>query len=129
MITFQYIPYTEHSKFEGDKKINYLLRIVKENKIVIMEGRLKAEEEAKLIEETMEQITKTFKGVSFCTIYQNKQDAFGDKIKSTISKAILGRREGTTIIGPASIIKEIRRNPNKIELITRTTKNNNFKKK
>src|SRR3989344_4424828 len=120
MITFQYIPYNEHNKLEGDRKINYLLKIVKEDKIVIMEGRLKPNEEAILIEETMGQITKSFKGVSFCTIFQDKNNDFSDKIRNTVYKALVGRREGTTIIGPASIIKEIRRNPNKIELITQS---------
>ena len=31
---------------------------------------------------------------------------------------LLGDREGITIIGPASVVKEIRRDPNKIQLFT-----------
>ena len=38
--------------------IKYLLNIVKENKIVLMQGRLNPEEETKLIQETMSSIKK-----------------------------------------------------------------------
>jgi len=31
---------------------------------------------------------------------------------------LLGDRNGITIIGPASIVKEIKKDPNKIELLT-----------
>ena len=42
-------------------------------------------------------------------------------------KLLLGNRQGLTIIGPATIIKEIKKNPNKIELLTHPTKRNNYK--
>jgi hypothetical protein len=32
--------------------------------------------------------------------------------------AVLGDRQGLTIIGPASVVKEIKKDPNKIELLT-----------
>jgi hypothetical protein len=35
-----------------------------------------------------------------------------------MAKLLLGNREGVTIIGPASIVKEIKRDPNKVELLT-----------
>jgi hypothetical protein len=31
----------------------------------------------------------------------------------------LGERQGLTIIGPASIVKEIKKDPNKIQLLTK----------
>ena len=120
MLTFEYVPYREHASLSSEEKISRLLRIVKNDRIVLMEGRLKSEEEAQLIERTMEQITKDFKGVSFCTIYPNKDTskAVSDKLKNVFYKAMMGKRDGITIVGPASIVKEIRRNPNKIELFT-----------
>ena len=124
MLTFEYVPYREHSSLDSEEKISKILRIVKGDRIVLMEGRLKSEEEAQLIERTMEQITKTFKGVSFCTIYPNKKtkEEFGEKVKNTFYKMLMGKRDGITIVGPASIIKEIRRNPNKIDMITRSSR-------
>jgi hypothetical protein len=37
---------------------------------------------------------------------------------------LLGDRQGMTIIGPATIIKDIKKNPNKIELFTQEIKKN-----
>ena len=124
MITFEYVPYREHANLDSDEKINKILRIVKGDKIVLMEGRLKSEEEAQLIERTMEQITRSFKGVSFCTVYPNKKtkEEFSEKVKNAFYKILMGNRDGITIVGPASIIKEIRRNPNKIELLTKSSR-------
>ena len=39
-------------------------------------------------------------------------------------KVFMGDRDGLTIIGPATIIKEIKRNPDKIELFTHNLKRN-----
>ena len=33
-------------------------------------------------------------------------------------KFLIGNRDGVTIIGPSTVVKEVRRNPNKIELFT-----------
>jgi hypothetical protein len=120
MVTFQFVPYQEIEQLSSAKRINKLLNIVKENKIVLMEGRLKKEEEADLIEITMEEISNKFKGIELSVIYpdKNKQD-FLQKIRGTMASVLLGDREGMTIIGPASIVKKIEKNPNKIELFTR----------
>ena len=49
MVTFQFVPYQEIESLTSNKRLSKLLGIVKENKIVVMEGRLKKEEEADLI--------------------------------------------------------------------------------
>ncbi len=51
MLSFQYIPYREHSSLNTDEKLKKILRITKQNKIILMQGKLKPNEEAKLIEE------------------------------------------------------------------------------
>ncbi len=61
MVTFQFIPYHEIQQLSSAKRVNKLLNIVKEDRIVIMEGRLRKEEEADLIEITMEEISPKFK--------------------------------------------------------------------
>ncbi len=126
MLTLQYIPYIELSNLSAGEKLNKLLKIVKANKIIILEGRLKPMEEAKLIELTMQQITRKFKGVEICTIYSDRTNSqILSKLKVLFYNAILGNRQGLTIIGPATIVKEIKKNPNKIELLTQPTKRNN----
>ena len=128
MVTFQFIPYNDVEGLSSAKRVNKLLNIVKENKIVIMEGRLRKEEEADLIEITMEEISSKFKGIELSVVYpdKRKQD-FGQKLKGTFASLLLGDRTGMTIIGPASVVKKIEQNPDKIELFT--NENGNGKKK
>src|SRR3989338_5414702 len=123
MLTLQFVPYSEIESLSSAERINRLLKLVKEEKIVLMQGRLKPEEESGLIQKTMETIKKEFKGIEICTIYpeeNNKQ--FLSKFKSEMVKLLIGNRDGITIIGPASIVKEIRRDPNKIMLFTEMPK-------
>ncbi|MDP3733717.1 MAG: DUF2073 domain-containing protein [Nanoarchaeota archaeon] len=120
MVTFQFIPYHEIENLTSAKRVNKLLNIVKGERIVIMEGRLRKEEEADLIEITMEEIDAKFKGIELSVIYpdKSKQDPM-QRVKGTFATILLGDRQGLTIIGPASIIKKIERNPDKIELFTK----------
>ena len=123
MLSFQYLPYREHSSLSTDEKLKKILKITKQDKIILMQGKLKPDEEAKLIEETMSQITKAFSGISFCSINpaqqngSNKDKDFRTKFKDSLYNMTLGRRDMLTIIGPANIVREIRRNPNKIDLL------------
>lgn len=120
MLKIQFIPYNEIDKLSADERVKKLLEISKENKIVVLEGRLKPEEETLLIQKTMEAISKSFKGIELCTIYpnKNKNQHIGLTVKDMMAKFLLGDREGLTVIGPANIIKDIKRNPNNIELLT-----------
>ena len=120
MVTFKFVPYYEIEGLSSAKRVNKLLKIVKEDKIVIMEGRLRKQEEADLIEITMEEISPKFKGIELSVIYpdKDKQDAM-QKLKGVMASALLGDRQGLTIVGPASVVKKIENNPDKIELFTR----------
>ena len=120
MLKIQFIPYSEIEQLAPDARVNKLLRISKENKIVVMEGRLKPEEETLLIQRTMESISKNFKGIELCTIYpdKNKKQDISKALKDIMARFLLGDREGLTIIGPANIIKDIKKNPDNIELLT-----------
>ncbi|MCX6707136.1 MAG: DUF2073 domain-containing protein [Candidatus Woesearchaeota archaeon] len=118
-LTLQFVPYNEIEGLSSIGRINKLLKIAKENKIVLLEGRLKKEEEAELIKTTMEEINDDFKGIELGVIYPGKEH--GDllkKLKAGFVELMLGDRVGLTIIGPASIVKEIKKDPNKIELLT-----------
>ena len=130
MVTFQFVPYHDIDGLSSAKRINKLLNIVKGERIVIMEGRLKKEEEADVIEITMEEISPKFKGIELSVIYpdKSKQDAM-QKIKSSFANILLGNRQGMTIIGPASVVKKIEKNPDKIELFTNDISNTRYRKK
>ena len=65
-----------------------------------------------------------FKGVELCTIYPSKRRTkkldVGNFIKNGLTKMLLGNKEGLTIIGPATIVKQIKRDPRKIQLLIKT---------
>ena len=122
-LTLQFVPYNEIDDLGSARRVKKLIDIVKENKIVLLEGRLKKEEETDLIEIAMEEISNKFKGIELAVINPEKKDAgFFGGMKSGVFNLILGDRMGFTVIGPATIVKEIKKNPNKIELFTKETK-------
>ena len=119
MLTLQFVQYADIEKMSSSQKIKHLLGIVQEGKIVLMQGRLKPEEETSLIQETMSRIRKEFKGIQLCTLYPEETNThLIGKMRKELAKLLIGNREGITIIGPDSVIKEIRRDPSKIQLFT-----------
>ena len=46
MLTLQFVPYSDINHLSSIGKIRKLLNLAKENKIVLLEGRLEKEEEA-----------------------------------------------------------------------------------
>lgn len=120
MVTLSFVPYHEIEALSSLGRIRKLLNIAKENKIVLLQGRLTPDEEAELIKATMEEINKDFKGIELAIIDAKKGKFHGiQKVKQGIIDMILGERQGLTIIGPASIVKEIKKDPSKIELLTK----------
>ncbi|MBS3151896.1 DUF2073 domain-containing protein [Candidatus Woesearchaeota archaeon] len=118
MLTLQYVPHHEFVSLDMDEKIRRILKSVKDGKILLIEGRLDHIEESELIKRTMQIINKTFKGIEIASIdYEFKGD-FLDKLKKDIAHFLLRKRSGLTIVGPATIVKEIRKDPSKIELLT-----------
>ncbi|MBI2508424.1 DUF2073 domain-containing protein [Candidatus Woesearchaeota archaeon] len=117
-LTIQYVPFEEVSDLDSERKIQKLIRIVKQNKLVLMEGTLTSQEEADLIEETMETIDSKFKGVEITSFNPTEKNSrqIQDKLKQKFMEMIWGRRRGLTIIGPANIVREIRKDPNRIQL-------------
>lgn len=118
MLTLQYIPQQEFKNLTPAGKIKKILELVKEDKIVLVEGRLEPHEETSLIEKTMESVNKSFKGIELCTIKSGDSGGLFNKLRSNIASMLIGSKQGLTIIGPAAIVKEIKRDPNKIQLIT-----------
>ncbi|MEK6898326.1 MAG: DUF2073 domain-containing protein [Nanoarchaeota archaeon] len=118
--TIQLLPYSEIRSLDSDDRIKKILNIVLGNSIVILQGKLRTEEETRLIGDTMAMIghIKGFKGIELAVISGNGGERLFGKMRSGILNAISGGNLGAiTIIGPATIVKEIKRNPKKIELL------------
>lgn len=130
MISLQFVPHSSIEHLSSLGKIKKLLKMTKENQIVLLEGRLKKEEEAELIKTTMEEIDDDFKGIELAVINPEKTE--GDiihKTKNKIISLLLGRRQGLTVIGPSTLVKEIKKDPNKIIVCTQEGKNHKRKTK
>ena len=131
MVTLQLVPYAEIESLTSVGRIRKLLNIAKENKIVLLQGRLKQEEEAELIKATMEEIDKAFKGIELAVINPGMAHNITgfQKLKNDVASVILGQRQGLTVIGPASVVSKIKKDPHKIELLTKEAKYSKKKKK
>ncbi len=120
MVTLQLVPYSEIEALSSVGRIRKLLNIAKEDKIVLLQGRLRKEEEAELIKATMEEIDDAFKGIELAVVNPSAapEGTGFKKFKDTLVSTILGDRQGLTVIGPASVVSKIRKDPDKIELLT-----------
>jgi len=121
MLTLRFIPYNELHWLSSQERTKKIVELAKEDMILLIEGKIKKTEEAELIKKTMEEISDKFKGIEIAEIHpeRNKDVHFFLKLKEELINRILGDRVGFTVVGPASIVKEIKQNPNKIELFTR----------
>ena len=118
-LTLSFIPYADISKLDSVHRIKKILDIVLQNRIVILQGKLNPIEEASLIQSTMALVgkIKKFKGVELAVVQPNKQERIVEKLKIQIARALIGNRDVLTIIGPASIVKEVKKDPGKIDLM------------
>ena len=119
-LTLQFIPFSEIEKLDSTGRIRKLLEIVLKNKIIVIQGRLKPEEETRLIGDTMVMVGKVkgFRGIELAVVSPNaKERDFMSKVKHGIANALVGQTDSLTIIGPAAIIKDMKRDPRKLEVM------------
>jgi len=118
-ITLSFIPYADLARLESVDRIKKILDIVLKNRIVILQGRLDPTEETSLIQSTMALVgkIKRFRGVELAVIQPNNQAGLLDRLKLGVARALVGQRDVLTIIGPAALVKEIKKDPSKIDLM------------
>lgn len=118
--SIQFMPYSEIRGLKSSERIRKILDIILGSNILILQGRLEAEEETRLIEDTMAMIghVKNFKGIELAVIGNGDRQGFFSQMRNGLVNALSGGDLGAiTIIGPATIVKEIKRNPKKVELL------------
>ena len=122
--SIQFIPFSEIRNLDSNERIKRILNIILGNNILILQGKLKPDEEARLIGDTMAMIghLKNFKGIELAVISGNgDSQSLYNKFKHGLASALTGGNiNAITIIGPATIVKEMKRNPKKIELLLST---------
>ena len=91
------------------EKISMIVDRVKNGDLVVIEGGLTPEEEAELIETTMREIdVENFMGIDIYTLEKDKKSFFG------LSKSKI---VGLTIIGPANVMKAVKKKSNFLSMI------------
>ena len=113
------IPFSEVRDLNITDRVKKLLKLVLGNKIVILQGRLRPEEEIRLIEDTMVMVdhVKDFKGIELAVIEpDSKNTSFGFRLRRGIAKSLIGSTDAMTVLGPASIVKQIKKDPRKLEV-------------
>lgn len=118
-LTLQFIPYSEIERLSTVERIKKLLKVVLQTKIVLLQGKLKAEEETRLIEDTMALVgsIKGFKGIELAVLSPNVEEMpLAARMKRRVARMLIGEQDAVTIIGPASIVREVKKDPSKIQL-------------
>jgi hypothetical protein len=119
-LSLQILPFSEVQELSISERVKKILNLVLGNKVVILHGRLRAEEEARLIEDTMALVdhVKNFKGIELAVIEPDlRKEGIFVKFRHGLAKKLVGDSSAITVIGPASIIKDIKRDPKKLELL------------
>ncbi len=98
--------------------IDFIIKETRKENIIVIEGSLNSIEEANLIQATMENIDKKFPGIEIANLHSNNIEnlSFKEKAKRFIVNKLYGKKRGLTIIGPAKLVKQIKRDPNNVIL-------------
>ncbi len=119
-LTIHFMPFSEISNEDSIGKIKKVMGLVLANKIIILQGKLSPDDEVRLIENSMTLIgnIKGFQGLEIATI-SGEGDTINmfEKMRRNIAKILIGERDKITIIGPATVVKDIKRDPKKMELM------------
>lgn len=114
-IDMEFITFEKLRGMTAKEQIRFIIKKVKDKKILIFDSRLNPEEEARLISETMKKINKKFTGIEICSLNSTiREDDWKERLKNFFFKILTGKNRGVSIIGPANIIKNIKRDPDNI---------------
>ncbi|MFH0836218.1 MAG: DUF2073 domain-containing protein [Candidatus Micrarchaeota archaeon] len=98
---------------DSGEKLDLILGLVKQDSIVILEASLSREEEKNLIRKTMAVVSKKFPGIEIASLGVASKD-----LRAQLIEWLGGRNSGLTVIGPSTIVKEIKKDPGKLRLLT-----------
>ncbi len=119
-LSLQIIPFSEVRDLSINERVKKILKIILSNRVIILQGRLRVEEEIRLIEDTMAMVdhVKNFRGIELAVIEPDMRDqGLIHKLKKGIAKSLVGYHNSLTVIGPASIVREIKKDPSKLEVM------------
>lgn len=99
-----------------EEKVHYILNEIRKAKarILVLEGSLSRAEEKELISKTMSSISKNFPGIEIASLGEGFPDL---DFRTQLLKLLGGKPGGLTVVGPATLVKQIKRDPNKLSLL------------
>ena len=100
------------SQRHGKAKIGYLIDMIKQNKILVLEDPLPNDEETALIEETMKKVSSKFPGIEIGTLGAQAPD----DIRGQLIKLLGGKTGGLTVIGPSHLVRAMKRDPQSMSI-------------
>ena len=108
-ISFNLVSRQKLESLTSAEKLNFILKEVKKGKILVLEEGLTPIEQTSLIECTMREIEQdTFIGV--------EMEGYGEDAPTFLQKLLgLGRRPRMTLIGPADLLKTVRKDSNMVQ--------------
>ncbi len=97
------------------QKVQFILDQIKKskNRILVIEGSLSSSDEKELIAKTMTAISKDFPGIEVASLGEQ-----ASSLKTQLIKLLGGKPSGLTVVGPSTLVKQIKRDPNKLSLLT-----------
>ncbi|NPE26530.1 DUF2073 domain-containing protein [Methanococcoides sp. SA1] len=119
-LTIHFMPYSEIANEDTVERIKKIMGIVLKGKIIILQGKLGVDEEAKLIENSMMLIgnVKGFAGIEIASLSgENENRTVFEGIRRNIARILVGEQDSITVIGPASVVGEMKKDPKKVELM------------
>lgn len=131
-LKLDFVSSTVLSDKDPEKRISFILGKIKDGSILVIDGVLKPEEEMNLIKETMRRVDDGFPGIEVCSLKKPGKaiDNFIEKFidqRENIRKMLgiftgnqsitTNMRTGMTFIGPAKVIKKIKKNPDSFSVL------------
>ena len=116
-----------------EKRIDFILSKVSDGSILVTDGVLKPDEEMELIKETMRRVDEGFPGIEVCSLKRETKglemmlervtdgtEKFQSFLGNITGKPVVKTtmRTGLTLIGPARLIKKIKKNPKSFSVLT-----------
>lgn len=108
MLRLKFIPY---EMVRND--FNKIMRALQNDALVLIDAKLDPEEEADLIKDTMERLSGKFKGIELSSLGFSDKGRF-DKVRNMVAELLTGKKRGFTLIGPAHVVRKIKRNPSEL---------------
>lgn len=100
------------SEMKDKEATEYLLKVIKRGDMIVLDEKLPPAQEKELFKRTMEIIDDDFTGIEISSIGDSETSW-----KNSIIKLLGGKTTGLTVIGSAKIIKNIKNQKDKINLL------------